>query len=167
MWLFAIMHYLQFIALSIFYLQIIKNNTIKIIIKLILGLLLLIAFTDFLYLEGVDLFNSIAVTFRNFLLLIYAIIYFFQLLKDEELIEKSVYINTLPTFWYSSGIFMYTCASFLFSLSANYFQGASAIEQEKFLIVLDFMYLAGIIQIILFYIGFKKNKKIWKILKNL
>jgi len=85
-----------------------------------------------------------------------------QLVKDEDLVQEEIYINSLPSFWFNSGIFIYTCSSFMLCLSINYIQNATSSEQEKFLIVLGFSYIAGIVQLLLFYFGLKQTKKYGK-----
>jgi len=162
MWLFAIMHYLQFFFISLFYLYVIQNFIIKIGIRILLVIQFFIVIADFFLIEGHDVFNSISVSIRNFALLIYAMIYFLQLMKDEKLIEKLIYINHLPSFWYNAGLFIYTCASFMFCLSTNYIQHTNKAEQNDFLIVMIFNYGSGIIQIIFFFIALLKFNRITK-----
>lgn len=157
LWFSAIMRLAQFIILSAYYYQIIKNPSVKQLIKVLLIPAIIIFFLDFFKLEGMMNYNSIFATIRTFLLLSYGIIFFYQLLFDEHLVKESVFINTLPDFWFNSGLFIYLCSSFLFSLTFNFFLRHS-IHNNAFL---PLTFVGGIIESILFYIGLMKAKKLW------
>lgn len=155
MWFFTLMYFIQFLILSIFYNTVIKNGTVKLLIKILPGPVFVILLLDLLKFEGVDRYNSLFTTIRSFVLLVYAIIFFLQLLNDNDLIEQSIFINNLPNFWFNSGLFLYLCGSFIFSLSFNYLQGQNIISTVTFTITL----IAGILQLILFYIGLQNVVK--------
>ena len=149
MWFFTLMYFIQFLILSVFYSIVIKNSKIKKIIKILPVPVLIILVLDLFKIEGIDKYNSLFTTIRSFVLLVYAIIFFFQLLRDNELIEQAIFINSLPNFWFNSGLFLYLCGSFIFSLSYNYIERQNIISTITFTITL----IAGILQLILFYIG--------------
>lgn len=155
MWFFAIMYFIQFLILSVFYSTVIKNATVKKAIKILPVPVLIIFILDLLKIEGVDKYNSLFTTIRSFVLLVYAIIFFFQLLRDNELIEQAIFINSLPNFWFNSGLFLYLCGSFIFSLSYNYLESQKIISNITFTITL----IGGILQLILFYIGLQNIPK--------
>jgi hypothetical protein len=119
----------------------------------------LIFFLDFFKLEGMFTFNSIFATIKIFLVLCYGIIFFIQLLFDEELVKESVFINSLPNFWFNSGLFIYLCCAFLNALTYNFYLSHSAAAGNH-LIVLSLIFTSGIIEAILFYIGLMKAKKL-------
>lgn len=153
---FSIMYFLQFIILSAFFWSIIKNIYIKYGIVVLLILVFFIFLLDLLKLEGWYAYNSIFSATRTFILITYGIIYFIQLIFDDELVQRSIFINSLPDFWYNSGLFIYHCGFFLFSLTYNFFtQIRDAAE-----VTLAITYIAGIIQLTLFYIGLRKAKKL-------
>ncbi|MCW3465598.1 hypothetical protein [Chitinophaga nivalis] len=157
---FTIMNYLQFLILSYFYWLIIKNKKVKRLIQVIPFALLVIVLLDLFKLEGLKYFNSISISVRTFILIIYAILYFLELLRDDELIKNAIFINSLPTFWFNSALFTYHCCSFLYALSYNFLQSNIISEKkETTMTLLALNYFAGIIQIILFYIGLSKMKK--------
>lgn len=164
LWLFALMHYLQFVVLSLFYKEIIHNIKIKKSISFLIVVVLIIALLDFFKFEGIKTYNSIAATAKNICLMVYCVIYFLQLIKDEELIEKAIYINSLSSFWFNAGIFIYLCTSVLFSLCGSWIQASTPTEQQNFLVILGFTYIMGIVQLLLFYVGlttiFKKIKNV-------
>ncbi|MBS0029610.1 hypothetical protein ACTJJ0_17635 [Chitinophaga sp. 22321] len=155
MWFFAIMYFIQFLILSVFYSTVIKNAAVKKAIKILPVPVLIIFILDLLKIEGVDKYNSLFTTIRSFVLLVYAIIFFFQLLRDNELIEQAIFINSLPNFWFNSGLFLYLCGSFIFSLSYNYLESQKIISNITFTITL----IGGILQLILFYIGLQNIPK--------
>ena len=155
MWFFAIMYFVQFLILSAFYYTVIKNNKVRNVIKFLPVPVLLIFILDLLKIEGIDKYNSLFTTIRSFILIVYAIIFFLQLLNDNELIEQAIFINKLPDFWFNSGLFLNLCGSFMFSLSYNYLESQRLITDITFVITL----IAGILQLILFYIGLLNTKR--------
>ena len=155
MWFFAIMYFIQFLILSAFYSTVIKNNKVKNVIKILPIPVLIIFILDLLKIEGIDKYNSLFTTIRSFILIVYAIIFFLQLLNDNELIEQAIFINKLPDFWFNSGLFLNLCGSFMFSLSYNYLESQRLITDITFVITL----IAGILQLILFYIGLLNTKR--------
>lgn len=155
MWFFAIMYFIQFLILSAFYSTVIKNNKVKNVIRILPIPVLIIFILDLLKIEGIDKYNSLFTTIRSFILIVYAIIFFLQLLNDNELIEQAIFINKLPDFWFNSGLFLNLCGSFMFSLSYNYLESQRLITDITFVITL----IAGILQLILFYIGLLNTKR--------
>lgn len=152
---------IQFGVLSMFYLQVIRKPSAKKIIKVVLALAAIVYVLDITVLEGHKQSSSIFISFRNAAVIVYGIIFFLQLLHDEDLVERSVYINTLPSFWYNSGLFIYTCCSFLMYLSYNFLQSYGQTEAllSVHRITMSLNFIAGILQLILFYIGVLKVKK--------
>lgn len=157
LWFSSIMNLGQFVILSAYYYQVIKNDTVKKLIKLLIIPAVVIFFLDFFKLEGMLTFNSIFATVRTFLLLSYGIIFFVQLLFDEDLVKEAIFINTLPDFWFNSGLFIYLCCSFFDSLSYNFL--LKHLIGDNILIG-SLVFISGIIEAILFYIGLLKAKKI-------
>lgn len=155
MWFFAIMYFVQFLILSAFYFTVIKNNKVRNVIKFLPVPVLLIFILDLLKIEGIDKYNSLFTTIRSVILIVYAIIFFLQLLNDTELIEQAIFINKLPNFWFNSGLFLNLCGSFFFSLSYNYLESQRLVTDITFVITL----IAGILQLILFYIGLLNTKR--------
>lgn len=156
MWFTSIMHLVQFVILSLYYSLLIKNAVAKRLILMLQLPAMLIFFLDFFKLEGMLTFNSIFASIRTFLLLCYGIMFFIQLLFDEELVKESIFINTLPNFWFNAGLFIYLCCSFLDSLTYNFLLRHSISSN---IVVPSLVYISGIIEAILFYIGFMKAKK--------
>ncbi|RFS18838.1 hypothetical protein DVR12_26005 [Chitinophaga silvatica] len=155
MWFFAIMYFVQFLILSYFYHIVIKNKKIKTVIKILPIPVLIVFILDLFHIEGFENYNSLFTTLRSFILLIYAIIYFLQLLNDNELIENAIFINSLPNFWYNAGLFIFLCSSFLFSLSYNYLAAHGPVPPATLCIT----FIGGILEMILFYIGLLKITK--------
>jgi hypothetical protein len=160
MWFLSVMYFIQFVILSLFFKIVIKNELIKSIISFILIPVFVIFLADFLKLEGLYTYNSYFASARTFILLIYGSIYFVQLLRDEQLVQRSIFINTLPNFWYNSGLFIYHCGSFMLFLSYNLLQLDKHISDPGTKnVTLTISYIAAIIQLILIYIGLVKAKK--------
>jgi hypothetical protein len=151
------MHLIQFIILSGYYYLLIKSPRIKRLIKLLLIPGLAIFLLDFFKLEGIMAYNSIFATLRNAALIAYGIFFFIQLLFDENLVKESIFINSLPDFWFNAGLFIYLCCSFFQALTYNFFLRHSVGYLS--ISIASLVYISGIIEGILFYIGLVKAKK--------
>ncbi len=157
LWFSNIMQLAQFFILSFYYYLVIKNNLVKQIIKIVAGLALIIFLLDFFKLEGIHSANSIFATIRTMVFLIYGIIFFLQLLSDENLVKEAVFINSLPDFWFNSGLFIYLCSSFFYALASNFLIRNNIATDAPIQTVI---FLGGIIEGILFYIGLMKAQKL-------
>jgi len=155
------MYFIAFVILSLYFHSVIKYIAVR---KLILGMIFpVLAFVilDYVKLEGPNAFNSYAISAETFILMIYCAIFFYQLLRDESLVRQSIFINSLPDFWYNSGIFIYHCGYFLFSLAYNLLNfGYQTGGKSSSRLTLAITFGAGIIQLLLLYIGLTKAKKI-------
>ncbi|WP_144695905.1 hypothetical protein [Chitinophaga vietnamensis] len=159
LWFFSVMNLVQFVILSIFYWHIIKNDTMRMVIKIMPVIITIIFLIDFFLIEGMQNFNSISAGARNFVIIFYGIFFFLQLLRDKDLIERAIYIDSLPSFWYNAGIFLYFCTSFMFNISYNFIIEAGMTPLMAITLVLSSIYFVGTISMILFYIGLTKEKK--------
>lgn len=156
LWFSSFMDVAQFVILSVYYYKIIKNNFVRPLIKFLPIPALIFFFVDFFKLEGVAAYTSIFGTIRTFLLLCYGMIFFAQLLFDEELVKESVFINSLPNFWFNAGLFIYLSCSFLDFLTYNFFLKLSLGDAT----IPALVFVSGILESILFYIGLLKAKKL-------
>jgi hypothetical protein len=161
LWFYNSMYFIQFVILSCYFHEVIKYQFVKIVIKIMVPLMFAIVVLDYVWLEGPTAYNSYAISLETFVQMTYGVIFFWQLLRDEELIKKSIFVNILPDFWYNGGLFVYHCGFFLFSLSYNLrlFTGAVLLKSTSDSI-LAITFIAGIIQLILLYIGLLKEKRI-------
>ncbi|GEP98639.1 hypothetical protein CCY01nite_48990 [Chitinophaga cymbidii] len=156
----AVMTLIQYFVLSLFYYLALKGPQSK---KIILALTLcgvLIFIFDITKWEGPKQFNSIFASYRTLVLISCGIAVFLQLLRDEDLIERSIYMNRVPLFWFNAGLFVHLCCSFLIALTYNFTQNSVYVESFQSLqkITRSLNFIAGIIQLILFYIGLSKIK---------
>ncbi|SHL48643.1 hypothetical protein SAMN05444266_103485 [Chitinophaga jiangningensis] len=159
MWYFNLMHFLQFVVLSMFYISCIKSPKLRYIILRLPIVMLFVFSVDFFRIDGMKFYNSVSTGLKAALMIFYAISLFMQQLSDKELIEKSIYINSLPTFWYNSGLFLYFCSTILFSISLSLFQKTQHENPDKMVLVTySITYAIGSISMILFYIGLSKTK---------
>lgn len=151
----------QFYILSIFYLRVLKSEKIRKTIRIMLVVCTAVFLVDFIFLEGPLKFNSIFISIRTFVLIVYGILFFLQLMRDENLIEQSIFINSLPIFWFNAGLFVEMCCSFMLNLSFNMIQqgGPQEVLVSMYKITATLTWIAGIIQVFLFYIGLRKIKK--------
>ncbi|NIG56111.1 hypothetical protein [Chitinophaga sp. Cy-1792] len=160
MWFFNLMNFLQFVILSFFYLSSIKSPRLRYIILRAPLVMLVVFATDFVSFDSMKYFDSFATGLKCISLIFFAICLFYQQLNDKKLIEKSIYINSLPTFWYNTGLFLYFSAAFLFDLSMNLMQksaGPNMTEPEMLVYCINFF--MGSVAMILFYIGLTKTAK--------
>ncbi|MGX5819160.1 hypothetical protein ACWKWU_13235 [Chitinophaga lutea] len=151
---------LQFVILTFFYLEVIKSPRVRKLLQVMLAMACVVFVLDLSVWEGFLEFNSIFVSFRAFLLIVYGVIYFLQLMRDESLIEQSIFINSLPTFWFNAGIFVHSCCAFLFNLCYNFIQqgGPAEVLESMYKITASLAHFSAIIQAILFYIALLKIK---------
>jgi len=158
MWFFAIMCYIQFVILTIFFYQVFKNQLFKKILLIVLGLVACFAVTDFVYLEGLKGYNSYAISIENFLLLLYSVIYFWELMRDEDLVKQSIFVNNLPNFWYNSGLFIFHCSNFMLSLAYNFLQHT---EYDRSIqnATLSVTFIGGFAEVMLIFIGLLQARK--------
>ena len=117
---------------------------------------------DIFVIEGFYHYNSISAGIKSIVILIYGVIFFWQMLNDKELIEKSIYIDTMPSFWYNSGIFLFYCTVFLFNINYNLLQQLFKPDPQGKVIsgILTINNFVGIVSMILLYIGLSKLKKL-------
>ncbi|ATL48588.1 hypothetical protein COR50_16245 [Chitinophaga caeni] len=163
MWFVPILQVLQFLSLTIFYYSVIKNPHVKKFILLIFFAGAVIFLIDYMKISNFKGFLSIFESFRTFMLILYGIIFFLQLLKDEKLIEQAIYINSLPNFWFNAGLFLYLCCYFLMSMGYSLMQKTGTPKEEIHAFqqfITPIHYTSGILQLILFYIGLRKIKPV-------
>lgn len=159
LWFYNTMYFVAFVILSFYFREVIKYKTVRNIIMGMLFPVLAFIILDYTKLEGPNVFNSYAISAQTFILMIYCTIFFWQLIRDEDLVRKSVFINSLPDFWYNSGIFVFHSGFFLFSLAYNILKLSFTIKGDSGLWTFAITFGAGIIQLILLFIGVLKVKK--------
>jgi hypothetical protein len=161
LWFYNTMYFLQFIILSGYFYEVIKQPLMKQLIIGMVPVVLLVVAADYLWIEGPNAYNSFATSTETFIQMTYGVIFFLQLLRDEDLVKRSIFINMLPDFWFNAALFVYNCGYFLFSLSYNVrlFKGGSELIKSSSDTILAITYIAVIIQLILFYIGLLKTKR--------
>ncbi|WP_298715754.1 hypothetical protein [Chitinophaga sp.] len=157
----AVMFLVAFYLLSWFFITVIKKPLTRKIIAWMVPVVTLAFIIDFFWISGPRGFSSIFVSFRTFVLIVYGILFFIQLVRDNSLIERSIYITSIPEFWFNSGVFVYQCCNFILYLSFNFLlrdePGPEIIN--LFRITQGLGWIAGIIQVIVFYIGLQKIKR--------
>lgn len=156
----AVMSLVSFYILSWFFIQVLKKPLTRQFIRWMVPVTSVVFALDFIWISGPSGFSSIFVAFRTFLLIVYGILFFVQLVRDNSLIERSIYITSIPEFWFNSGLFVNHCCNFILYLSFNFLlhdePGPEIIN--LFRITQGLGWIAGIIQVILFYIGLQKIK---------
>lgn len=159
MWFFSPMSFIQFLILTIFFSHVIKNQRFKPIAAGIFILATCFFIVDFFYLEGPQVYNSYFLTLENFLLLLYSVIFFWELLRDEDLVKNAIFINTLPSFWYNCALFIFHCSNFMLSLAYNFLQ-STQYDRGIQKATLAITFIAGFAEVILIFIGLLKAKKL-------
>ena len=156
-----VMSLVTFYILSWFFFNVLKKPLTRKLILWLVPVTTSLFLLDFFWLKGPVGFCSIYAASRTFLLIIYGILFFVQLVRDNSLIERSIYITSIPEFWFNSGLFVNACCNFILYLSFNFLlhdePGPEIIN--LFRITQGLGWIAGIIQVILFYIGLSKIKR--------
>ncbi|UYQ95160.1 hypothetical protein MKQ68_08625 [Chitinophaga horti] len=157
-----LMTLLQFYLLSMYYFTVIKSQKVHRVIGILLAGITVLFIADILFIEGSRTFNSIFSSARTLVLLIYGIIFFMELQKDEQLLEQSIFINMVPDFWFNAGLFVYLCCSFILTLGYNLMQRTLLPEDMKTAqsLTMSLHYIGGVVEIIFFYVGFLKIKRV-------
>ncbi|WP_423735170.1 hypothetical protein [Chitinophaga caseinilytica] len=157
----AVMFLIGFYILSWFYIKVLKKPHTKKIIRGLIPVITGLFVVDFFWISGPSGFSSIFVSVRTFVLIVYGILFFMQLVRDNTLIERSIYITSIPEFWFNSGIFVYQCCNFILYLSFNFLLNDEPGPEiiNLFRITQGLGWIAGIIQVIVFYIGLLKIKR--------
>lgn len=157
----ACIYFVQFIILSLFYINVLKNPASQKILRWTMLVATILFIVDISVLEGPLKFNSVFISFRSAMLIIYGVMFFLQLMRDETLIERSIFINSLPVFWFNAGLFVNICCGFLLNLCFNLIQQKGPLEvlASMYKITASLYWIAGVIQVILFYIGLVKIKR--------
>lgn len=157
MWFFSPMSVIQFLILTTFFYHVIKNQLLKKLAFTAAFLVFGFAVVDFLWLEGPLTYNSYSLTLQNFFLLLYSILFFWELLRDEDLVKQSIFVNSLPNFWYNSGLFIFHCSNFMLSLAYNIYQGTQ-FDRSIQHATLSITFIGGFAEVVLIYIGLLKAK---------
>jgi hypothetical protein len=152
----------QYFLLSLFYYLVVNSVLAKKIILTLTAAGVVIFVLDITVWEGTKQFNSIFAAYRNLILIGCGITVFLQLLRDESLVERSIYMNAVPLFWFNAGLFVFLCCSFLISLTYNFLQNSIYTDAFQNLqkVTRSVNFIAGTIQLILFYIGLSKIKRV-------
>lgn len=82
----------------------------------VLPLSILIISIAIFYFDGIININSKVLALTSAILLIYCLIFFYQLIKSEN----NFLLATVPTFWINVGLCLFTAANFFIYLSFNY-----------------------------------------------
>ncbi len=81
----AVMYLVSYYLLSVFYLKVIQKPLTRKIILWMVPVVTALFIADFVWISGPRGFSSIFVSFRTFLLIIYGILFFVQLVRDGSL----------------------------------------------------------------------------------
>lgn len=160
LWFWNSMYFIQFVILSSYFREIIKSKPIRLITQVMIVPVFAFVVLDYLFLEGPNVYNSYAIAAETLVLMIYGALFFWQLLRDEELVQQSIFINSMPDFWYNAGIFIYHCSFFLFSLAYSILNFGDKGVKGSARLTLAVTFGAAIIQLILLFIGLSKAKKV-------
>lgn len=158
----AVMTLVQYFLLALFYYLVVNGSRAKKIILALIAAGVVIFALDITVWEGTKQFNSIFAAYRTLILIGCGITVFLQLLRDESLVERSIYMNSLPLFWFNAGLFVFLCCSFLIALTYNFLQNSIYTDAFQNLqkVTRSVNFIAGTIQLILFYIGLSKIKRV-------
>lgn len=106
--LFHIFQPIEYLLLALFFYKIFLNNFIKKSILLSIPIVIIVSIINSFFLQNIYQFNSYAFLFIAFLLVIWSILYFIELLNNEF----SLYVWNNPNFWICTGILFFYAGSF-------------------------------------------------------
>ena len=158
MWFFTPMYFIHFAICSLFFYYVLKNKLLKNLILAVLAIVFVFAALDFIILEGPMAYNSYSISIETLLMILYSMLFFWEQLRDEELVKSAVFVNSLPDFWYNAGLFVYHCSYFMLALAYNFMQHGHTIKGIQNA-TLSITFIGGLAQLLLFYIGLRKAQK--------
>lgn len=157
-WGFTIGFLIQFIVLTGFYYLVLENLFIKRLIKVLTFMTAAVFLLDFFWWHGFFVFNTVFISIRTGLLMVYGVIYLFQLSSERKQADSALLVSDLPNFWFNAGLFIHHSSSFLFSLTYNSYM----LYPEKMWLlryVAVMVFIGGFIEYMLIYIGWRKVGK--------
>lgn len=124
----------EFICLSYIYWIAIKTKEFRLII-LILGssIFLFQIISNVLNWESFNRFNSIANALPNLGLMFFALLYFYELLREQQVVKLSI----LPMFWINSGILFYVSLNFFLFIFGEFVFFNSSKDFAKLQVVIQ------------------------------
>jgi len=147
---------LEFLCISIFYIQTLKDKMIKRIIVSMMVIFPLACVINFMYFQDITRFNTNTRPLEALLVMIYSLLYFAQNTNDtfEKKWEES------PINWVSSGLLLYfSGALFIFSFSNYTSSDMNTRYQQLNLLIWNIHATLLLIMYLLFAKGFSKCTK--------
>lgn len=154
-WVSSLMFLIQFIILTSFYYLITESAFIRQLIRILTFATAAVFLLDFFWWSGFFIFNSNFASVRTGLLIVYGGIFFFQLLSDRRSTVAPLRIQDQPNFWFNAGLFIHHSSFFLLALTYNLYR----VFPEKlwlFTYVNVLVFVGGLIEYILIYVGLRK-----------
>jgi hypothetical protein len=131
---------IEFIFLSTFFYQIIHQNVVR---KFIIasGIAFIVFWSVFISTIGYKGFDSIPTGIEFILLLSYALIYYYQQLKEPKLL----FIHSDPRFWFVSTIFIFTSGTFFIFIYAETWLKNEEFINQYFLINISLLLFRNVL----------------------
>lgn len=119
LWLFNIFTICEFVLLWMFYTRFTRQGRSDRVNLFILFIFLLVAFIDFVYVNGTEKINNITVSVESITLIIYSLISFYlimnRMLFDKLVEEPFFWINIAVLFYFSGSLFLFLFGNYLIS----------------------------------------------------
>lgn len=110
-WIFNFSVPIEYLFYSYIYYNALEEKIFKKVIK-IAGFLYLIFCSVWLLINGITIFRNTILTIGNLLAILYCCIYFFEVLKKEQVID----LRLEPLFWITCGVFLFNLGEFTYTL---------------------------------------------------
>ena len=106
----------ELILLSILYNRHLKMVYPTNLVWVLSGITIVFSLYNSIFIQSIHVFSSNAISIESGILVVYAISYFYKLLKDTVMHD----LGSNPMFWINSGVLIYFSGSLVIFLSSNY-----------------------------------------------
>ncbi len=116
---------IEFLLLSYIYWLELKTTSFRRILKVVVCLIFSYQIiSNIIFWESFNRFNSVANAFPNLGLMLFVILYFYELLIEQRIIK----LSSFPMFWISSGIIFYVSINFFLFIFGEFVKFNSSAE---------------------------------------
>jgi len=142
---------IETLLLSIFYVKVLANKRINMVVTLFLVLFIVISVWQMLtsHLPG---FNHISMSLESVWMIFLSFFTFYHLMHTET----DTFITQKPVFWFNTGFLIFFCGNLFVNLVSRYYQHA---DVSFFSVIWNIYCFLNITQYILIIIGFWKTKE--------
>lgn len=124
----------EFLCLSYIYWMVLTTPNFKKIVKIVVFFVFgYQIISNIVFWESFNRFNSVANALPNLGLMLFVILYFYELLNEEQKIK----LLRLPMFWISSGVLFYVSIGFFLNIFGEFVYFSGSKDFQKLSIIIE------------------------------